>query len=226
MKNKQLIIIGGGVSLKEGINKDLWNKLEGHLTFGLNYSYKYFISTAQFFVDEIFYIEERDKMKDLPLIIGKYHKKMNEHPNTVLVKAIHKYDPTLKTGCYKSSLVGLYALSIAIYLKPKEIFLLGYDYGATGKDKKGLALSHFYQDEINHRGIGKINYYTCKGRGERDFKPYIGHGVIYNVSLTSTIPTFKKLSYDEFFKKLENKTYSQDTLRKQIIEKIKLFREN
>jgi len=37
--DKQLTIIGGGESVKEGIEKDLWNKLQNKLTFGLNYSY-------------------------------------------------------------------------------------------------------------------------------------------------------------------------------------------
>ena len=41
---KQIIIVGGGTSIKEGISKGLWSKLDNKYTFGLNYSYKYFFN--------------------------------------------------------------------------------------------------------------------------------------------------------------------------------------
>lgn len=217
MNDKQLIIIGGGTSLKEGISKGLWNTLKGKLTFGLNYSYRHFESTVQIYVDQKFYNDEHDKLAGLPLILGNNHSKLKCHPNTIMFPASSKYDPTLAKGVYKASLCGMFALSLALYFKPKEIFLLGFDYGSITKkviDKKFE--THFYQGQINHRGIGRINYYTAKGRAEKDFKPYKESGNIYNVSVESTIPTFPKISYDEFFKRLNNIEYDQNRLREEI----------
>lgn len=225
MKNKQIIIIGGGSSINEGVSKDLWKKLQGKVTFGLNYSYNYFESTAQFYVDKAFYMDElkKIKFKNLPLIIGKHHKHMKVTDNTLMIPASAKYDPTLYEGCYKSSLCGIFALSVACYLKPKEIFLLGYDYGGSKEAEDKRIITHFYQGNIEHRGIGKVNYYNCRGRGDRDYQPFVnaGNKNILNVSVNSKINVFTKISYDEFFKRLENKCYSQEKLRENIRETLK-----
>jgi len=225
MKNKQIIIIGGGSSINEGIEKGLWDKLKGKVTFGLNYSYNYFKSTAQFYVDKAFYMDEmkKEKFKELPLIIGKYHKHMKVTKNTLMIPACATYDPSLKKGCYKASLCGIYALSVACYLQPKEIFLLGYDYGGAKEDTDKRVITHFYQGKIEHRGIGKVNYYNCRGRGDRDYEPFVkaGHNNILNVSLDSKINIFTKISYDEFLNRLDDKHYSQIKLREKIRETLK-----
>jgi len=222
--DRQLIIIGGGTSIQEGIQQELWDKLKGKLTFGLNYSYNFFQSTAQFYVDEDFYLKQKKELDKLPLVIGKYHRGLKESDNFLMLKAGANYDPSLLNGVYKSSLVGLYALSIAVYLQPKEIFLLGYDYGDNKKlDEHQRKVTHFYQGKINHRGIGKVNYYT-PGRAKKDFKVF-SENKIFNVSKISKIPTFEKLSYEEFFKVLENKTYDQDKLREEIKVKLNQLKE-
>ena len=59
MKSNQLIIIGGGASITEGIKKGLWKLLKGKFTLGLNYSYHYYPnSTCQIYVDNDFYTKE------------------------------------------------------------------------------------------------------------------------------------------------------------------------
>ena len=222
--NMQLIIIGGGASIKEGIKKGLWQKLENKFVFGLNYSYNYFDSTTQFFVDKNFYTEEskKKKFRELPLIIGKYHKNMNAVENTLLIPACATYDPTLQKGAYKSSLCGIYATSVAVFLKPKEIYLLGFDYGESGKVIDNIAETHFYQGDIKHRGIGKINYYCTRDRHKRDFGVFVDQGIpIFNVSVNSKINVFPKITYNEFFQKLIMKNYNQDKLRNVIKSKLK-----
>ena len=47
----QLVILGGGASMKEGISKGLWNKLKDRFTLGINYSFNWFKSTLQTYVD-------------------------------------------------------------------------------------------------------------------------------------------------------------------------------
>jgi len=246
-KKKQIIIIGGGTSISEGRAKGLWDKIKGKFIIGLNYSFNYLPNpTFQCFVDNTFYNEVYSKIGYLPLIIGSKKKVEKELPNTIFLPAISKYYKDIKHGVYKNSLVGLYALTLAIYLANPgdEIYLLGMDYGEKRKsdftkvlkkpaelnkvmirDEKNRAMTHFYQGEINHRGIGKINYYNGKNRVEQDYKWYkqIKDIKIYNVSLVSKIPEdiFPKISYDEFFKKLDKDTYNQDELRTEIRRKLK-----
>ena len=244
---KQIVIIGGGASVKEGIQKGLWKKISSKWTIGLNYSFNYFDSTMLCYVDNDFYNKQIEKLEKLPLIVGKTHK-FKCLPNTIMLNTGNKYIRDLSTGVYKSSLVGIFALSLSIYLLNEgEIFLLGYDYGelrtekftkelknpkelkeVTVKDKKNRAITHFYQGKIEHRGVGKVSYYNSHGRAKNDFKVYKNENEvkIYNVSLVSKITQFPKISYEEFFKKLDGKSYNQDIIRKVIIQKLESKRSN
>ena len=200
----QIIIIGGGNSILEGIKVGLLEKLEGKFTCGINYSYKYFKTTflcCMNYVD--FYDANRKELKKLPLIVtcNRPHPSKWEN-NTVTVKE-------------HFVLSGVLALSVACKLlnADDEIFLLGYDYGAyNGK-------THFYQDKIHHRGINQTAYYDYQGHAERDFGEFEGN--IYNISINSQINVFPKLSYTQFFKKLDTKEYKQDALRKAVRKSLK-----
>jgi len=239
IKSNQAIIIGGGYSIKKGIKKGLFNKIKDKFTIGCNYSYKYFNSTILCYVDKPFYEKQSkiNKFKKIPLVIGKYFPDININSNTIPLKVTHKYNRDLSKGVYKSSLVGYFALSLAIHLLDKgEIFLLGFDFGEIRRtdydkllkskkqinelvlrDNKNRPLTHFYQNNIEHRGIGKINFYNGKDRAKKDFSVYLNEKKvkIYNVSLISKIPDniFQKISYDKFFKKLNNKQYNQNKVR-------------
>ena len=219
-KPLQLVIIGGGASICEGIEKGLWDKLDGKWTIGINYSFNYYKSTIQCYLDNKFFDKEEGQLSKLPLIITKPHKK-KKIANQIHIRLNTKGSRNLKQGAYKGSLTGIFSLSLAIYLLDVgEIFLLGYDYGASGvitaKDKKTKHnKTHFYQGKIKHTGVGKVNYYNTKGRAERDFKPFESEKKIkiYNVSTNSQISTFQKINYDGFFKKLNDNQYSQSYLR-------------
>ena len=89
-------------------------------------------------------------------------------------------------------------------------------------DNKGRYLTHFYQNDINHRGIGKVSYYNSQNRAVVDFKPYKKEKKvkIYVVSRKSKIETFPKISYDKFFQKLDNNIYNQNQLRTDIKKKV------
>lgn len=245
IKPKQLVIIGGGASIKKGISKGLWEKLKGKFTIGCNYSYRWFISTLQTYVDgdeqKDFYYKERENLAHLPLIIGN-KLKIPLLPNTIGISGATAYHRDLKNGIYKISLCGIYALSLAIWLLDEgEIFMLGMDYGEfrkkeyeklatspqelsdlTIKDSKGRALTHFYQGELEHRGIGKVSHFNTKGRVDNDYVPFAEETKvkIYNVSLVSKIKTFEKISYDKFFELLNNERIDQTELRQQIRKRI------
>ncbi|MCK9542964.1 MAG: hypothetical protein M0R03_13135 [Novosphingobium sp.] len=145
---------------------------------------------------------------------------------------------SLKKGCYTGVLAGLFTTTLAMALGYNEIYLLGCDMGQ--KDGK----THFYQN--NNKGIGN---FTDENNVERtgvgfnvcghfstgvynntdayiqDFwKPYLTDTdvKIYNVSMNSRIDTFEKITYDEFFKNIENEEkLDQNKVREQIRIKIK-----
>ena len=222
---KQAIIIGGGWSKTEGIEKGLWEKIKDKFTCCINYDYKYFNNaTFNSFVDAVFYLKEINNLKNLPLIIGKHHKLVENvrHPNTILLQVDDKnYTRNLDIGVYKSSLSGLFSLSLMIYLlNAGEIFLLGYDFGGNGmKDGKGKWITHSYQGDYQHSGTGRINAY----KKHQKFGVYSEEKQckIYNVSPNSKIETFEKISYSQFFNKLDNSVYNQIRLREKIKEKLK-----
>ena len=220
-KPKQLFIIGGGSSIKQALPQ-LWDKLKNKFVIGVNYSYHHFPNpTFQVWLDKKCYELNKEAYDKLPLLITK--PKPNLPSNTIQLKTNTGYHRDVRKGVYKGSLSGIYTLSLAIYLLDVgEIFLLGYDFCGMGKDKKGRAKTHYYED-IEHRGRGKINYYGTQGRGKKDFDVYKKEKKIkiYNVSLNSKIPTFEKIDYNTFFKKLDKNTYNQEELRKYIQEKLK-----
>ncbi len=219
----QLIIIGGGASIKTGIEKGLWDKLKGHFVIGINMSYKFHTGpTIQCFLDWRFYNDNKEEMSKLPLIITKHHQKVSGN-NLIYLKPLSRYNRELKEGCYKGSLTGIYSLSLAIYLlNIGEIFLLGYDFGGTPR-KEGKILTHFFQGQYKHKGVGKISYYNTKGRAINDFAPFIKEKniKIYNVSMISKLNQFEKINYDKFFGLLNKEQYNQDLLRIEIRNKMK-----
>ena len=252
-----LIIIGGGCSITEGIDKGLWERLEGLFTIGLNYSYHYYVSTLQSYVDHDFYVKNKDDLEALPLIVGKHYNTIPKYDNTILLEANNKYSRDLHTGVYNSNLTGIFALSLGIHLLDiGEIYLLGYDYGhvaptgdygnitpkgeyadSPGVDKDNRVFTHFYQGDIKHRGIGKINYYNGvvgKGgkrqpRADYDVRVYSDEKrvKIYNVSMNSKISAFTKISYDEFLERIEGsdqRRWEQEGLREMVRAKLEAVR--
>jgi hypothetical protein len=237
----QLIIIGSGYSLKEGIKMGLWNTLRDRFTLGINFIYRDFIPTSLCCIDNTFYQEgctnflpeqkeiHKNTIKSLPLIINRYKKNVPIFPNTIGIKHSSTYCRDLSCGCYNDVLAGLFTLSLGIYLLDVgEIYLLGYDFGPSeGKDSQGRALTHYNQEEFTHRGTGRTEWYLNplkeKFKHEVLFAPYETETKvkIYNVSLNSRIQTFPKISYQEFFRRLSPETYNQNNLHQYIKEKLK-----
>ena len=159
----QIIIIGGGRSIKEGIELGLWTKIKDLFTIGTNYSFNYFIPTILTFADVSFYKEQLENLKKLPSIlvgnflIRKY--KLEELPNLYLLSVNNsKYTRDLSEGVYKG-FTGIFSLSLAIYLldnlgvEEKEIFLLGMDWGNITYEKDKVINNFSVSDE----GIDKVD---------------------------------------------------------------------
>lgn len=243
---KQLVIIGGGASIIEGINKGLWGVIPKTFSCGLNYSYKYINTTVNCGIDEKFYNENYKDILKLPLYFCKMNPGtlVNWPKNCYMFKSAYLYDRDLYGGIYSSTLAGLFALSAFIkILDEGEIYLMGFDYDCLRDsenkpvlDKLGRPLTHFYQEieHIEHRGIGKLNWYTStlidpKKSGvritnaEKEFGVYANESKvkIYNVNPQSAINTFEKISYEQFFNKILTVEQTQDEIRKELEMKFK-----
>ena len=132
----RIILIGGGDSIREGEEKGLWDKLKNEFTIGMNRSMFFHEATVQTFFDRDCYIDFLDKVVTLPLVVTRFHVKIHDESgwpfNVILIPTVeisNKYDD-FKKGCglYAPKLVGFMALSLAILLKPKNIYLIGFDW--------------------------------------------------------------------------------------------------
>jgi len=191
---KRAIIIGSGASVRQNqwnISLDklpLWNTLKDEFTIGCNWSHRWFNSTVLMYSDYQWYATEKERLKDVPLILGKkdgyYNRKdsvtlgdnvllLNECVNTTRLKKGNKkpgMHPTYwgkdawKKGFYCSQLIGLKALNLAIALGCTEIYLLGFD----ACDINGH--THFYDD--TDAGTYLWNKHKYCGMGKHDNGKY------------------------------------------------------
>jgi len=227
----RLIIIGGGNSMTEGIQKGLWDKLSYEYTFGINSSIYFFTPTVPFWGDWRFYKENKEELDKYNLVIGMFDGKIGnggnfkcpKGSNLQMLQTAKNYHgaESWEKGFYSRILTGLFALTTGLALGFKEIYLLGFDF----QEIEGK--THFYQKEsLEKQKIGKIiisndNIACGIGKDKRGLyrtgcynkapslhfnefnkvKPGIE---IFNVSPQSKIEAFQKITYDEFFKKLEN----------------------
>lgn len=221
---KDVIIIGGGYSVTEGIDKGLWDKIKGKEVWSLNSCFKAMPikPTIQLWVDIEFFKNEVDNLQRLHaskvklvakesivfLGLSQYielHETTRERPKYYGRKALE--NKLLYYGWM--GLSGTFALSYAIALGYERIFLLGYDFGSPSLVHKK---THWYQDEIPNlkiisTGAGRPEVYLHYNNGEviedflQDFEVFTKEDAqILNVSTISNIPYFPKLTYDEFFK--------------------------
>ena len=217
----QCIIVGGGFSVKEAIHMGLWDKLKGHFVIGTNYAYKFNDFTFNTFVDSTFYNTQKLELEKLPLIIGQCRNIKVKLPNTLAIPSNSVYNRDLKGGIHSAKLTGIYTLSLGIYLLDVgEIFLLGFDMGSVTKecDNKKRPYTHWYQDQFEHRGVGKTSYYDVRDRDKKDYGCFGQEKLvkIWNVSPLSKINIFEKIDYPTFFQKLNPEIFNQEELREYI----------
>ena len=246
MLPNQIIILGGGASVRYlgAIARGLFAFLQDKFTIGINYSHKWVNTTCNLGVDETMYANNQDhaEIAKVPLWIGKEHWNLgHREPNSIFLKDSVEYDRTLTKGVYKCSLSGIFALSLAIHLLDYaegniSIYLLGYDNGPATlyenggiiNDSKNRPLTHWYQEEFEHRGTGKINWY-CQTlldyeskkritKAEEEYRVFKNESKvkIYNVGGTSMIPTFPHISYEQFFERQFTPVINQDELREKL----------
>lgn len=84
-------------------------------------------------------------------------------------------------------------------------------------------LGHFYQGtSIEHRGIGKLSFYTKNDKINKVFIPFAQEKIIkiYNVSPQSNINIFKKIDYLKMFNLINNEIFDKNELREWVKKRI------
>ena len=220
----QVVLMGAGYSVKEGIDQGLWRALRKQNVWSINYAYQAmpFTPSAEVWQDLSFWVENQNSLHDLyKQGCCLYARGHDDYRN---LKEITCFEPTPRPDEFYGrdaiakgkiftggmGLTGVFALSLAVAKKYDTIYLLGYDFGSSSlRDTK----THFYQDRgINPGASGhpSIYMYDDKPRDEvSDFNRFLDvmqeDGLeIYNVSPKSNISSFPKIGYEEFFRRLSH----------------------
>ena len=91
-----------------------------------------------------------------------------------------------KMGLFHPTSSGILAISLALQMKAKKIYLLGFDYYFKGN-------MHFYQDYDHHKK-NKIERFQMKLKKFKYFEKWAGR--IVNLNPQSAIQEFKKVQID------------------------------
>lgn len=195
---KSLIIIGGGNSIKDFD----FTLLKDYFTFGLNHICRYLETTALLWLDTGFYHMNRQYIDAKNVVkITRYLNNGQLPQDIIKLKTEKQYFGTrgLNKGLWKGKLgglAGLFSLSLAIALKFKTIYLLGFDMNIT--DGK----THFHS--LNeHNRKHHLESYEADLKSFDVYKNSLNLALIYNVSPNSAIKVFPKLTYAGFLYKLK-----------------------
>ena len=192
-------IIGSGSSLKEFV----FEKIEGKgFILAINHSAKYCKSDAVIFMDEQFVETSKEFLQNYKGIIfagwqSNYHRKANTSAKVYYFTARShkvyegKLGNNLYEGLYDTGSTGMCAINLALLMKARTIYLLGYDMNHETKGAK-----HFYNDDgidmYGNEGVYK-NGAKLDNMIKRIEQYYGQYTNIINCSKLSKINCFKKL---------------------------------
>ena len=211
---KTAILIGGGKSVIEGIELGLWDKIKDKADiFSINYAFKTmpYLPNKQVWVDTTFFKNNLGDLETLYKAGVECHCKKNAKYNAILEIIQHdtSRDEVTKDKLYIGAmgLSGTFAIALTIKLGYDRIFLLGYDFGTTSiKDTH----THYYQHtgiQFLSNGVRNPQVYMTDNGVKREVKLFDKFKSslynIYNVSMTSNINSFPKISYNELFERLK-----------------------
>jgi hypothetical protein len=220
---KSVIIVGGGSSIQEGIDKRLWDKIKGREVWSLNSAFRTmpYNPTRQLWVDYRFFEHNAHYIQVMGSqgvkLTCKAHRKYAFIGDVVEQKECCRQREFYGEGMKNVPLVfigghglsGCFALSLAVLEDYDIAYILGYDWGTTSVNQRK---THYYQDKIKDlniysRGAGNPEIYLEK-LGKifiKDFDLYLKEKIkIYNVSPNSNLYQFEKIDYDNFFERIAN----------------------
>ena len=215
---KDVIIFGGGNSIREGISLELFDKIKDKEVWSVNFAFLTFpkdlLPKRQLWIDISFFRNNINKLQELYLKgVPCYVKKHNKYAGIPeIIQCDVTRDPNQRqnkvfTG--RMGLSGLFALSLAIKENYDRIFLLGFDFGNSDNSKN----THYYQHElkVESSGFGRPELYLQNGKPKNEIEDFLifqkeaeaKNIKIYNVSIPSNIQCFTKLGWEEFFKQIK-----------------------
>jgi len=214
---RKVLLIGGGISVLEGIDQGLWSQIKNKELWSLNYSVMYmpYSATRELWTDIKFFKENAEELQILEQKGVKCYAKTHVYYNTILqiqqINCTREQSNKIDLYIGERGFVGMFGLSLAVKENYDEIFLLGYDFGVQPKDRD-KKLTHWYQRYGFNKysaGVGVPEVYLLKDnkihRSVKDFDVYKDYKNIYNVSMDSNINTFAKITWEEFFSKIKEK---------------------
>jgi len=211
---KDVVIIGGGPSIQEGIDKGLKEFLKDKFVIVINNVFKHFNGTLLTFMDaESFYARNKKIIDNYPLVVSKKHPDIKKSKNNYLfnVSDIYHGKKSLDINkIYNKKLTGIFSITLSICLNAKKIYLLGYDF------TKGKSKTHFYDNSY----YGLL-FYNNVGNPNKMFDVFNNDAKIINVSMESNITCFPKMTYNDFLNE-ELETHNQEELRESIKRKLHL----
>jgi hypothetical protein len=218
----QVILVGAGYSVKEGIDLGLWREIRKQNVWSINYAYQTmpFVPSAEIWQDLSFWVENQNSLHKLYVqgccLFARCHEDYKNSKEISCFEStpteFYGRDAAAKGKIFtgRMGLTGVFALSLAVAKKYKTIYLLGYDFGSMSVRDTN---THFYQDAGINPGASKhpsIYMYGDKPRSEvTDFDLFLDvmkedDLKIYNVSPNSNISSFPKIGYEEFFRRLNH----------------------
>jgi|WetSurSiteA1Bulk_404760.scaffolds.fasta_scaffold53423_2 hypothetical protein len=213
---KTCILIGGGKSILEGIQTDLWKKIKGQDIWSINYAFLTmpYLPTKQIWVDTTFFRNNISRLEELNLksveLITKANPRYNGIKNIVQYDTTREQDTAIKNPnklyIGHMGLSGTFAIALACKLNYDYVYLLGFDFGTSNINDKH---THYYQyDKIDYisSGVNNPNVYMTQNSVKKDVNDYDFFKnlptKIYNISPQSNIQSFEKLTYPQFYKQV------------------------
>lgn len=223
---KSVIILGGGYSVHEGIELGLWKKIKDKEIWSINSSFKAmpYLPKREIWVDIGFFKHEANNLRDLhhqgvELVTRDRHnyrvlsKQIKLYGSTRVIEEYYGKEAIIKDKIFygRMGLAGQFALSLAVADNYDTIYLLGYDFGSK---RNSIKLTHWYQKDINKLDIYSTGAHRPEVYLQKNDKPRLEiedwevykkeEGInIFNVSIESHLEVFSRITYNTFFKLLE-----------------------
>jgi len=222
--SRSVVLVGGGASVQDGIQLDLWNKIKHCEIWSLNFAFMAmpYLPKKQVWVDTTFFKSNMNKLQEISqkgvLCMVKKHPIYDAIPEILQFGvtrerfSLDEMKASNRVYIGSFGLSGFFALSLAVLYQYDTVYLLGYDFGTTSISNLN---THFYQNDklgIVSKGIGNPGVYLQNNntpkKEHRDFDYFkqFSNTKIYNVSLNSNIHSFDKISYNTFFELINENT--------------------